>query len=148
MMRIDEIRELLPQRYPFLMVDRVTNVDLESCIIECYKNVSVNEEFFNGHFPTNPVMPGVLILEAMAQSAGILGFCMSGEARKDNIAYYFAASEKIRFKKPVVPGDQLYLYAEYKSKKRDIWKFSCRALVDDGLVSSAEITCAKRFLAD
>ncbi|MCX4025443.1 3-hydroxyacyl-ACP dehydratase FabZ [Endozoicomonas sp. SM1973] len=146
MMRVEEIKEFLPQRYPFLLVDRVVDLDLDAKTIKCYKNVSVNEDFFNGHFPQHPIMPGVLIVEAMAQAAGILGFKMSGKQREDNHVYYFAGADKVRFKQPVVPGDQLVLNATYKTEKRGIWKFYCEAVVDGKMVSSAEITCAKKEL--
>ena len=144
MMRIDEIKALLPQRYPFLLVDRVVDIDLEKNTIDCYKNVTANEEFFNGHFPGHPVMPGVLIIEAMAQAAGLLGFTMAGKTGGESSVYYFAAADKVRFRQPVVPGDRLQLVAEYLGCKRDIWKFSCKALVDGKMASSAVITCAKK----
>ncbi|MCK5894758.1 MAG: 3-hydroxyacyl-ACP dehydratase FabZ [Endozoicomonadaceae bacterium] len=143
MMLIDEIQTLLPQRFPFLLVDRVVSIDLENSTIDCYKNVTANEEFFNGHFPEHPVMPGVLIIEAMAQAAGLLGFTMGGKT-EDSSVYYFAAADKVRFRQPVVPGDRLQLIAECLGHKRDIWKFSCKALVDDKLASSAVIICAKK----
>ncbi|MBU2705788.1 MULTISPECIES: 3-hydroxyacyl-ACP dehydratase FabZ [Zooshikella] len=146
MMNIQEIKAYLPQRYPFLLVDRVVELDLEANTISCYKNVSVNEEFFNGHFPEHPIMPGVLIIEAMAQAAGILGFKMSGKQPEDNHVYYFAGADKVRFKQPVVPGDRLQLNASFVMEKRGIWKFSCQALVDGKLASSAEILCAKKEL--
>ncbi|RRJ85099.1 3-hydroxyacyl-ACP dehydratase FabZ [Aestuariirhabdus litorea] len=146
MMNLEKIKEYLPQRYPFLLVDRVIDVDLEANRIRCYKNVSGNEEFFNGHFPDHPIMPGVLIIEAMAQAAGILGFRMSNKKKEDSTVYYFAGADKVRFKQPVVPGDRLDLEAEFVVQKRDIWKFSCKALVDGKVVSSAEIICAKKEL--
>ncbi len=145
-MNIEKIKEYLPQRYPFLLVDRVVDVDLENNSIDCYKNVSGNEDFFNGHFPDHPIMPGVLIIEAMAQAAGILGFRMSDKKKEDNTVYYFAGADKVRFKQPVVPGDRLDLRADYITQKRDIWKFSCKALVNGKVVSSAEIICAKKEL--
>ena len=144
MMKIEEIRELLPQRYPFLLVDRVVGIDLEENIIDCYKNVTCNEEFFNGHFPEHSVMPGVLIVEAMAQAAGLLGFKMAGKISGDRSVYYFAGADNVRFRQPVIPGDKLQLIAEFIAEKRSIWKFSCRALVDGKIVSSAFITCAQK----
>lgn len=144
MMLIDEIRTLLPQRFPFLLIDRVVDIDLENSTIDCYKNVTANEEFFNGHFPEHSVMPGVLILEAMTQAAGLLGFTMGRKKAEDKSVYYFAAADKVRFRQPVVPGDRLQLIAECLGCKRDIWKFFCKALVDDTLVSSAVIICAKK----
>jgi len=143
MMDVIEIREYLPHRYPFLLVDRVTSLDLGKKII-AYKNVSVNEGFFQGHFPDKPVMPGVLIVEAMAQAAGILGFKTMDKKPADGSMYYFVGADNVRFKKPVVPGDQLTLIAEYVSDKRGIWKFDCRAEVDGAMASSATILCADR----
>ncbi|BAP43864.1 3-hydroxyacyl-ACP dehydratase FabZ [Pseudomonas sp. 21LCFQ02] len=146
MMDINEIREYLPHRYPFLLVDRVAELDLEGKTIRAYKNVSVNEPFFNGHFPQHPIMPGVLIIEAMAQAAGILGFKMLDAKPADGTLYYFVGSDKLRFRQPVVPGDQLTLEAKFVSRKRQIWKFECQASVDGKSVCSAEIICAEREL--
>jgi len=142
-MYIDEIREYLPHRYPFLLVDRVVDIVKGESIV-AYKNTTVNEEFFNGHFPDTPVMPGVLIIEAMAQAAGILGFKTMDKKPSDGSIYYFVGSEKIRFKRPVVPGDQLRLEASILAEKRGIWKFDCKATVDGELVSSGVIICADR----
>jgi 3-hydroxyacyl-[acyl-carrier-protein] dehydratase len=144
---VQGIKKLLPHRYPFLMVDRINTIDIDgqnSGRIEGLKNLTINEEFFNGHFPHHPIMPGVLIVESMAQVAGILGLYMLGEKRTDTTSYYFAGADKVRFKKPVVPGDQLILEAEYVNNKRGIWKFSCRALVDGDVVCSANVTCAEK----
>ncbi len=147
MMDINEIREYLPHRYPFLLVDRVVELDLEAKRIQAYKNVTINEPFFNGHFPQHPIMPGVLIIEAMAQAAGILGFRMMGaRPADDGTLYYFVGSDNLRFRQPVVPGDQLILDASFVSAKRGIWKFACRATVDGKEVCSAEIICAERKL--
>tara|TARA_R110002094_G_scaffold33934_3_gene46541 strand:- start:568 stop:1005 length:438 start_codon:yes stop_codon:yes gene_type:complete len=143
MMDINEIRQYLPHRYPFLLVDRVTEL-VEGDRIVAYKNVTVNEPFFNGHFPDHPVMPGVLIIEAMAQAAGILGFKTMGKTPQDGSIYYFVGSDKLRFKRPVVPGDRLQLEASILSEKRGIWKFEVKATVDGALVSSATILCADR----
>ena len=143
MMYIDEIREYLPHRYPFLLVDRVVELEKGKSIV-AYKNTTVNEEFFNGHFPGTPVMPGVLIIEAMAQAAGILGFKTMDKKPSDGSIYYFVGSEKLRFKRPVVPGDQLRLEASIVTEKRGIWKFACKATVDGELVSSGVIICADR----
>ena len=142
-MDVKEIREYLPHRYPFLLVDRVTELDLGDSIV-AYKNVTVNEPFFNGHFPDHPVMPGVLVIEAMAQAAGILGFKTMDKTPQDGSIYYFVGSDKLRFKRPVVPGDKLQLDAAIVSEKRGIWKFECRASVDGQLVASATILCADR----
>ncbi|MCV6579073.1 3-hydroxyacyl-ACP dehydratase FabZ [Pseudomonas aeruginosa] len=146
MMDINEIREYLPHRYPFLLVDRVVELDIEGKRIRAYKNVSINEPFFNGHFPEHPIMPGVLIIEAMAQAAGILGFKMLDVKPADGTLYYFVGSDKLRFRQPVLPGDQLQLHAKFTSVKRSIWKFDCHATVDDKPVCSAEIICAERKL--
>lgn len=143
MMDVKEIREYLPHRYPFLLVDRVTELTLGESIV-AYKNVTVNEPFFNGHFPDHPVMPGVLIIEAMAQAAGVLGFKTMDKTPQDGSIYYFVGSDKLRFKRPVVPGDQLQLEAKIISEKRGIWKFECKASVDGELACSATILCADR----
>lgn len=146
MMDIKEIREYLPHRYPFLLVDRVTELDIENKTIRAYKNVSVNEPFFNGHFPQHPIMPGVLIIEAMAQAAGILAFKMLNAKPSDGTLYYFVGSDKLRFRQPVLSGDKLVLEANFLSSKRQIWKFECKATVDGKAVCSAEIICAERKL--
>lgn len=143
LMDVNAIREYLPHRYPFLLVDRVVDIRLGESIV-AYKNVTVNEPFFDGHFPGYPVMPGVLILEAMAQAAGILGFRTMDKKPADGSIYYFVGADELRFKRPVVPGDRLRLEANIVSEKRGIWKFECRALVDDQLVASASILCADR----
>lgn len=146
MMDVNEIRQLLPHRYPFLLVDRITEIDLEEKTICGYKNVTINEPFFNGHFPEHPIMPGVLIVEAMAQAAGVLGFRMMDATAQKGTLYYFVGSDKLRFRQPVVPGDRLKLEAKFLSAKRGIWKFECQASVDGTLVCSAEIICAERQL--
>ena len=146
MMDINEIRRYLPHRYPFLLVDRVTELDVEGKRIVAYKNVTTNEPFFNGHFPQHPIMPGVLIIEAMAQAAGIMGFKMMDLKPIDGVLYYFVGSDKLRFRQPVVPGDQLVLEARFISAKRSLWKFACKATVDGKEVCSAEIICAERKL--
>jgi 3-hydroxyacyl-[acyl-carrier-protein] dehydratase len=143
LMDVNEIREYLPHRYPFLLVDRVVELVPGQSIV-AYKNVSVNEPFFNGHFPDAPVMPGVLILEAMAQAAGILGFRTMDKKPADGSIYYFVGADNLRFKRPVVPGDRLQLEAAVVSEKRGIWKFDCRATVDGQLASEASILCADR----
>jgi 3-hydroxyacyl-[acyl-carrier-protein] dehydratase len=143
MMDVNEIREYLPHRYPFLLVDRVLELTEGESIV-AIKNVTVNEPFFNGHFPDHPVMPGVLIVEAMAQAAGILGFKTMNKKPQDGSIYYFVGSDKLRFKRPVVPGDQLKLEAQILSERRGIWKFEVRASVDGDTVSSATILCADR----
>lgn len=143
LMDVKEIREYLPHRYPFLLVDRVTELTLGESIV-AYKNISINEAIFNGHFPDVPVFPGVLIIEAMAQAAGILGFKTMGKKPQDGSIYYFVGADDVRFKRPVVPGDRLYLEAKIVSEKRGIWKFDCRAHVDGNLASEGTILCADR----
>lgn len=143
MMDVNEIREYLPHRYPFLLVDRVVELNPGESIV-AYKNVTVNEPFFNGHFPDHPVMPGVLIVEAMAQAAGVLGFKTMNKKPQDGSIYYFVGSDKLRFKRPVVPGDQLKLEAKIVSERRGIWKFDVKATVEDDIVSTATILCADR----
>ena len=140
---INEIREYLPHRYPFLLVDRITEFEHGKSITG-YKNVSINEPFFDGHFPGLPVMPGVLIVEAMAQAAGILGFKSQGKTPADGSIYYFVGADNLRFKRPVVPGDQLTLKVQYVSDRRGIWKFDTQAYVGDELAASATILCADR----
>lgn len=142
-MDIHEIQRYLPHRYPFLLVDRVLELEVGKHITAC-KNVSVNEPFFQGHFPQLPIMPGVLIVEAMAQSAGILGFKTADKTPADGSIYFFVGADDVRFKRPVVPGDQLMLHSEYISDKRGIWKFGCRSTVAGELVAAATILCADR----
>lgn len=142
-MDIEEIREYLPHRYPFLLVDRVLELELGKDIT-AIKNVTINEPFFNGHFPELPIMPGVLIIEAMAQAAGILGFKTVDKKPADGSIYMFVGTDKMRFKRPVVPGDQLKLHAEILAVKRGIWKFACKSEVDGEMVASGEVLCADR----
>ncbi|MDR5906336.1 3-hydroxyacyl-ACP dehydratase FabZ [Franzmannia qiaohouensis] len=145
-MDINEIREYLPHRYPFLLIDRVTELELGE-LIRGYKNVSINEPFFNGHFPHHPIMPGVLVIEAMAQACGILGFKTVNKLPADGYVYYLVGSDNVRFKRPVMPGDRLHIEAKVMREKRGIWKFACRASVDDELACEAEIICAERKVA-
>lgn len=135
MIDIKEIFSLLPHRYPFLLVDRIVELEPEVKAVGI-KNVTVNEPFFQGHFPNNPVMPGVLIVEAMAQVAGILAF-KSGAAGK---AVYFMSIEKAKFRKIVSPGDQLRMEVAATHKRGSVWKFSGNALVGDKLMAEAEFT--------
>ena len=128
-MDINEIREYLPHRYPFLLVDRVMELELGEYIV-AHKNVSINEPFFNGHFPHHPIMPGVLIIEALAQAAGILGFKTVNKLPRDGYVYYYVGSDNVRLKRPAMPGDQLRLEARGIFAKRGIWKFACRATAD------------------
>lgn len=140
---IYEILEHLPHRYPFLLIDRVLECTPGEKLIGI-KNVSYNEPYFPGHFPKRPVMPGVLILEALAQATGILAFRTVGKIPDDKSLYYFVGIDKARFKQPVQPGDQLQLEVEYVRQMRGIWKFNGRALVDGKVVCSAELMCAER----
>ena len=142
-MDIAEISRYLPHRYPFLLVDRVLDITAGESIT-AYKNLSANEAFFEGHFPENPVFPGVLLLEAMAQTAGILGFYTQGKTVADGSMYYFAGVDKLRFKRVCVPGDQVMLRAAVVSEKRGIWKFDVSADVDGDLAAAATILCADR----
>lgn len=142
-MDISDIRKYLPHRYPFLLVDRVVEVHPGESIV-AYKNLSVNEPFFNGHFPDKPIFPGVLLLEAMAQAAGILGFCSQGKTNEDGSTYYFAGADNLRFKRSCVPGDQVMLRAAVVSQRRGIWKFDVSSDVEGELAASATILCADR----
>lgn len=143
MMDVNEIRKYLPHRYPFLLVDRVVELTPGESIV-AYKNVTVNEPFFNGHFPDNPVMPGVLIVEAMAQAAGILGFKTMDKTPEDGSIYVFAGIDKARFRTRVGPNDKVHLFSTVISEKKGIWKFDTRAEVDNKVVCSASILCADR----
>ena len=140
---VQEIKEYLPQRYPFLLIDRVVEMELGKSIV-AYKNVTVNEPFFQGHFPHQPIMPGVLVIEACAQAAGGLGFKSQNKKPKDGFLYYFVGADDVRLRRPVVPGDQLWLEVNVITNKRGIYKFSARASVDDELVGSMNIMCAER----
>ncbi|MDA0279193.1 MAG: 3-hydroxyacyl-ACP dehydratase FabZ [Proteobacteria bacterium] len=143
LMNVQEIKEYLPQRYPFLLVDRVIEMELGKSIV-AYKNVTVNEPFFNGHFPNQPIMPGVLIIEALAQAAGVLGFKSQEKKPKDGYLYYFVGADNVRLRRPVVPGDRLTLEAEIITNRRSIYKFACRASVGEELVGTMTIMCAER----
>lgn len=136
MMDIKEIQKLLPHRYPFLLVDKITHIDPGIKAVGI-KNVTINEEFFIGHFPNNPIMPGVLIIEAMAQVAGILAF-QSG-AQKGN-SVYFMSIEKAKFRKPVVPGDQIRMEVTILQQRGNVWKFSGLTYVEDKIAAEAEFT--------
>lgn len=142
MMDIKEIQSLLPHRYPFLLIDRVTDYE-EGKYLHGLKNVSVNEPQFTGHFPQLPVFPGVLILEAMAQATGLLAFKTFG-APLENELYYFASIDHAKFRKPVTPGDQLCIEVEFIKERRGIALFNGIAKVDDEVVCSAELKCARR----
>jgi 3-hydroxyacyl-[acyl-carrier-protein] dehydratase len=138
---IHQILKLLPHRYPFLLVDRVLEITPHESIT-ALKNVTMNEPFFQGHFPDFPVMPGVLIIEALAQTAALLTF---SEERQENAVYYFAGIDRARFKKPVLPGDQLIMTAKLERERAGIYKFQVKATVDGELAAEANITCAVRM---
>ncbi len=137
---IEEIMELLPHRYPFLLIDRVTDYSLGESI-KAYKNITINEPCFTGHFPGKPIFPGVLILEALAQVAGVLGFKTGGNTDE---LYLYAGIDKARFKMPVVPGDRLDIDVVLVKEKRGIWKFRGVASVDGKEACVAEFMCAMR----
>ena len=142
-MNIQEILEYLPHRYPFLLIDRVIECELGKRI-RALKNVSVNEPYFNGHFPYYKVMPGVLIVEAMAQAAAILSFRTMGIKPDDKSVYYFAGIDRARFKKPVMPGDQLELEVSIVRTVRNVVKYAGKAYVGETLVPEAELLCTLR----
>ena len=137
---IKKVMELLPHRYPFLLVDRVLELE-QGKSLSALKNVSINEPFFGGHFPGQPIMPGVLILEAMAQATGLLAFTEMGEAHKSKL-YLLVGIDKSRFRGQVSPGDQLRLDISLKRNMRGIGIYECRALVDGRLVAEAEMMCS------
>lgn len=142
-MNINEVMKYLPHRYPFLLIDRVLEIEEGKRII-AVKNVSINEPFFPGHFPGLPVMPGVMILEAMAQAAALLSFKTENYAPDEIGVVYFAGIDGARFKKPVVPGDQLIIHIEILRRMRGIWKYKARAEVDGALVAEAELMATLR----
>jgi 3-hydroxyacyl-[acyl-carrier-protein] dehydratase len=146
MMDIHEILKQLPHRYPFLMVDRVLWVE-KGKSIQALKNVSINEPFFSGHFPHRPVMPGVLMLEAMAQAAALLSFDTMGVTPDDKTVYYFAGIDGARFKRPVEPGDQLIMDVELLRHKAGIFKFKGVTRVDGNVACEAELMCTMRTIA-
>ena len=143
LMDIHTILKKLPHRYPFLLVDRV--VEFEKDVrIKALKNVTINEPFFNGHFPNRPVMPGVLMLEALAQASALLSFSSEGEQSDGSRLYYFAGIDGARFKRVVEPGDQLILESTITRKKGAIYKYATRATVDGELAVEAELMCTVR----
>jgi 3-hydroxyacyl-[acyl-carrier-protein] dehydratase len=144
-MDIHQILEYLPHRYPILLVDRVLDV-VPGERITALKNVSMNEPFFPGHYPHHPVMPGVLIVEAMAQTAAILSFKTMGDKPDDKSVYYFVGIDNARFKRPVGPGDQLIMEVAITLNKRGMWKFSAQAKVDGQVACEAELICTVRKL--
>jgi 3-hydroxyacyl-[acyl-carrier-protein] dehydratase len=145
MMDIHKILKQLPHRFPFLLVDRVLELE-KGKRIKALKNVTINEPFFVGHFPHRPVMPGVLMLEALAQAAALLAFDALDTSPTDEMVYYFAGIDGARFKRPVEPGDQLVLEVELLRMKAGIFKFKAAAKVGDDLAAEAELTCAMRAI--
>lgn len=144
-MNITEIMRHLPHRYPFLLVDRVEELVPGERIV-AIKNVTMNEPQFTGHFPQHPIMPGVLIIEAMAQAAGLLAFQSSNDEADENTVIYFVGIDGARFKRPVVPGDRLTIEATILAHKRGIWKFAAKASVDGQLATEAELMCTLKKL--
>ena len=142
---IHGVLQYLPHRYPFLLVDRVISYEPGKSLVGL-KNVTFNEPFFQGHFPQHPIMPGVLILEALAQAAGILAFRSTNTKPSDGSLYYFVGIDKTRFKQPVMPGDQLKLEVEVARIIHAVWKFNAVAKVEGNVVASAELMCAERKL--
>ena len=143
---IHEILEYLPHRFPMLLIDRVLECEPGSRI-KAVKNVSINEPFFPGHYPHSPVMPGVLVIEAMAQAAAILSFVTMRQLPNDQSMYYFVGIDGARFKKPVLPGDQLILDVAINRTARGMWKYGARASVDSQLVAEAELMCTYKMIA-
>ena len=141
MLEATDIERIIPHRYPFLLVDRVLEIE-EGVRILALKNVTMNEPFFPGHFPNRPVMPGVLILEALAQAAAVLSFKTMGHKPDPNSVVYYAGIDNARFKRPVLPGDQLLLDVSISRKMRNIWKYNATARVGDELAAEAELMCA------
>jgi len=141
LMDVNEIRQFLAHRYPFLLVDKVIQLEPGKSLT-AIKNVTVNEPFFNGHFPQKPIMPGVLIIEAMAQATGLLSFRTLSDKPRSDLLFMLVGVDKVKFKKPVVPGDQLELRANIIRHKGSIWIFETEARVDGKVVASAEIKTA------
>jgi len=142
-MNINEVRNFLPHRYPFLMIDKVLDFEVGK-YLTAIKNVSVNEPQFTGHFPAQPIMPGVLIVEALAQATGILAFKSEVGKPIDGQIYMLVGIDKVRFKRTVEPGDQILLRVEVMVVKRGMWKFDCKATVDGELVTSAILMCTQK----
>ena len=144
---IHQVLEYLPHRYPFLMIDRVLSVEPGKKVV-ALKNVTINEPYFVGHFPHHPVMPGVLMIEALAQAAAILTFKTENHKADDNMVYYFVGIDNARFKKPVTAGDALRLEVELVRHARGLWKFHGKAYVENTIVAEADIMCTIRQLQD
>ena len=145
-MDIKEILQYLPHRYPFLLIDRMLEIE-PGVRARGLKNVTMNEPFFPGHFPHHPVMPGVLIIEAMAQAAALLSFKSTGVKPDDNSVFYFVGIDNARFKRPVGPGDQLILHATLERVRGGIYRFNCKGTVDDELAVEAAVMCTMRKVA-
>jgi 3-hydroxyacyl-[acyl-carrier-protein] dehydratase len=144
-MDITEVLRYLPHRYPFLLIDRVLSYEAGKNLM-ALKNVTINEPFFNGHFPHHPVMPGVLIIEAMAQASAILSFVTMGAKANDRSIYYFVGIDNARFKRPVTAGDTLHIHVTLTRHVRGIWKFATEARVGDAVAAEAELMCTVRDL--
>ncbi|QKQ24062.1 3-hydroxyacyl-ACP dehydratase FabZ [Candidatus Ruthia endofausta] len=142
-MNIQDVKNYLPHRYPFLLIDRVLELEVGKSIV-ALKNVTFNEPQFTGHFPDQPIMPGVMIVEALAQATGILAFKSEVGRPIDGQIYMLVGIDKVRFKRMVEPGDQLRLEVEIMVVKRGIWKFKCKATVDNQIVTSAELMCTQK----
>ncbi|WP_019896390.1 3-hydroxyacyl-ACP dehydratase FabZ [Hydrogenovibrio halophilus] len=140
---VKEIFDYLPHRYPFLLVDRVTEFEA-GVSLKAYKNVTYNEPQFTGHFPDNPIMPGVMIIEAMAQCTGILAFKSQGVKPDGQTMYYLAAVDNCRFRKPAIPGDKLEFEVKALTNKKGIWKFQCETRVDGKVIAACDMMCAER----
>ncbi len=146
-MEVTEIKNLLPHRYPFLMLDRVVEYEANKRIV-CIKNVTINEPVFDGHFPGTPVFPGVLIVEALAQASGVLAFRSRNRTLDDGYIYYLAGTDKTKFKRSVVPGDQLRLEVEIVNLRQHWMKASGKAFVENDLVCSSLLTCAEQQVSE
>lgn len=147
-LQIQDIMACLPHRYPMLLIDRVIDYKVGESL-HAIKNVTINEDIFNGHFPGHPVFPGVLILEAMAQATGVLGFKTIEEQKggvDPNELYLFASIDNARFKSPVVPGDQMNIHVDFIKERRGMWKFHGETYVDGKLAASADLMCARKVL--
>ena len=142
-MNIQDVKNYLPHRYPFLLIDRVLELEIGKSLV-AIKNVTFNEPQFTGHFPEQPIMPGVMIVEALAQSTGILAFKSEVGKPIDGQIYMLVGIDKVRFKRVVEPGDQIRLEVEVMVVKRGIWKFKCRASVEDQTVTTAELMCTQK----
>lgn len=138
-----DIKKILPHRYPLLLIDRIIEIELLNKI-KAIKNVSNNEQFFNGHFPAHPVMPGVLIIESLAQAAGALSILSIGDSRKEDEIYFLVGVDDTRFKRQIIPGDQLTLEVSFLSKKQNIAKFSAVAKVGEEIACTAVLMCARK----